>query len=174
MKLRRADPAAAATRRQCLYPMAGHGAHHSSGCRLSTGLRGRRQRCISVVLSAGAELLLLRARHSSGQCASPANAPGLAVTGSQTKLPTALALALPGAKRLIAGHWQGVSDNTRQLLHATFLVKVTNSQVAKNTEKIAHALHDHLLATQSKAPDRFLTAAVKPGASRVVWIAHNR
>ena len=35
-------------------------------------------------------------------------------------------------------------------------------------------MHDHLLATQSKAPDRFLTAAVKPGASRVVWIAHNR
>jgi hypothetical protein len=35
-------------------------------------------------------------------------------------------------------------------------------------------LHDHLLATQGKAPDRFLTAAVKPGASRVVWIAHNR
>ncbi|TXR39441.1 hypothetical protein FVE88_09310 [Ectopseudomonas mendocina] len=26
------------------------------------------------------------------------------------------------AKRLIAGHWPGVSDNTRQLLHATFLV----------------------------------------------------
>ena len=34
-------------------------------------------------------------------------------------------------------------------------------------------MHDHLLATQGKAPDRFLTAAVKPGVSRVLWVDHN-